>query len=149
MDYLKLAEEVSDVKRLMAKISDFRKIIEADNGENFVLGYLNDSPNPVSPKEIANAMNVSSARVAAILNQLESKEMVKRTPNLKDGRYIVVELLPTGAAQRKKNIEDFNQRMACFLEALGPEDAVEYVRLQKKIASIYTNNLMTEKRNLR
>lgn len=148
MDYLKLAGELSGVKRQMARIPDFRKIIEADNGENFVLGYLDDSLSPVSPKEIGDAMNVSSARVATILNQLESKGMVKRNPNLNDGRYTVVELLPEGAAQRQRNIEEFNQRMACFLEALGPEDAVEYVRLQRKIADIYAKNLIMRKKDL-
>lgn len=148
MDYLKLAGELSGVKRQMARIPDFRKMIEADHGENFVLGYLDDSLTPVSPKEIGDAMNVSSARIATILNQLEAKEMVKRNPNVKDGRYTMVELLPAGAAQRKRNIEDFNQRMACFLEALGPEDAVLYVRLQRKIAGMYSENLINGKKDI-
>jgi len=148
MDYLKLAEELSGVKRQMARIPDFRKMIEADNGENFALGYLADSAGSVSPKEIAGAMNVSSARVATILNKLESKGMVRRNPNLNDGRYTVVELLPAGRIQRQKNIEAFNRYMACFLEALGPEDAAAYVRLQKKIVDIYAKNLTQGKKDL-
>lgn len=146
MDYLKLAGELSAAKRRMARIPNFRNFVNPDDGENFVLGYLGDSFSPVSPKEICDAMNVSSARVATILNQLEAKGMVRRKPNLNDGRYTVVELLPAGAIQRQKNIENFNRRAACFLEVLGAEDAVEYVRLQIKIADIYAKNLATGKK---
>lgn len=93
--------------------------------------------NPCQPKGNCRCLNVSSARVAMILNQLESKGMVLRRPNINDGRYTVVDLLPAGRIQRQKNIEDFNQRMASSLEALGPEDAIEYVRPQIKIADIF------------
>lgn len=141
MDYLKLADELSKAKRRMARIPNFQKFIDPDNGEKFVLGYLEDSTAPVSPKEIKEAMNVSSARIASIINQLELKEMVQRRPNENDGRYTVVELLPAGALQRQKNLEIFNQSAASFLEALGPEDAEEYVRLQNKIADIYSKKL--------
>jgi DNA-binding MarR family transcriptional regulator len=144
MDYLKLASDFSGAKRQMARIPNFRKFINPDNGENFVLGYLDDSITPVSPKEISEAMNVSSARIASIINQLELKGMVRRKTNENDGRYTVVELLPAGEVQRQKNIEAFNQSAACFLESLGPEDAVEYVRLQKKIADIYSKKLNME-----
>lgn len=141
MDYLKLAQELSKAKRRMARIPNFRKFIDPDNGERFVLGYLGDSTAPVSPKEIAEAMNVSSARIASIINQLELKGMVQRRTNENDGRYTVVELLLEGSLQRQKNMETFNQSAAAFLEALGPEDAAEYVRLQNKIADIYSKKL--------
>lgn len=144
MDYLKLAGDLSRAKRQMARIPNFRKFIDPDNGETFVLGYLDDSTTPVSPKEIGEAMNVSSARIASIINHLELKGMVRRKPNENDGRYTVVELLAAGAVQRQKNIETFNQSAAAFLEALGPEDATEYVRLQKKIADIYSEKLNME-----
>ena len=148
MDYLKLADDLSGAKRQMARIPNFRKFINPDNGENFVLGYLADSITPVSPKEVCEAMNVSSARIATIINQLELKGMVRRKTNENDGRYTVIELLPAGEIQRKKNIEVFNQSAACFLESLGPDDAIEYVRLQKKIADIYTKKLNREKEDL-
>ncbi len=147
MDYLKLALELSKVKHQMSSISSFRKILEVDNGKKFVLGYLDESACPVIPKDIGGAMNVSSARVAAILNQLEVKGMVRRKPNPNNGRYTVIELLPDGKIQRQKNINDFNQQQADLLESLGPDDALEYVRLQKKIADIYSNNSITRKKD--
>lgn len=147
MDYLKLAVDLSEVRRKMAQIPDFRKFINPDNGESFVLGYLSESSKPVSPKEICDAMNISSARIAMILNKLEAKGMVKRKQNSDDGRYTVVELLPAGTIQRQKNMEKFNQSAMRFLEALGPEDAADYVRLQSKIADIYTKSKVERKKD--
>lgn len=50
MDYLKLAGELSHVKRRMAENPDFRKLIETDSGENFVLGYFDDNAEPIHNK---------------------------------------------------------------------------------------------------
>lgn len=149
MYYIKLAADLSKAKQQLARIPNFRRFIKPEDGENFVLGYLDDSQRPVSPKEICDALHVSSARVAAIINRLESKDMVRRTPNSDDGRYIFVELLSKGRLQRQKNIEKFYECAACFLEVLGPEDAAEYVRLQKKIADIYTKELITGKKDIK
>lgn len=146
MDYFALAQELSRIRRRMARIPDFRKFITPDDGESFVLGYLGERSKPISPKEIGDAMNVSSARIATILNQLEEKKMVRRMADPDDGRCTLIELLPDGVLQRRKNAENFNLCAARFLEELGPQDAAEYVRLQSKIADIYTARLACGKK---
>lgn len=138
MDYFKLAQELLEIRRRMSKAANFPKFTNPDNGESFVLAYLSYAKKQVKPKEIGDAMKVSSARVAKILNQLEAKGMISRSPSVKDGRSTTVLLLPEGEMQFQKNLEQFYKNAAYFLEALGPEDAAEYVRLQNKIADIYT-----------
>lgn len=149
MDYLKLAEDLFNAKRRMVNISDFRKFVNPNDGESFVLEYLNEKGHMVSPKQISEAMGVSSARIATILNQLAEKKMIRRKPNPRDNRYIVVELLAAGNQQRQENKHKFNQCAARFLEALGEEDAADYVRLQNKIADIYTKYATTGKKDPR
>lgn len=121
----------------MAKASSYLKFTRPDGGESFVLAFLSHAKKQVNPKEIGDAMQVSSARIAKILNQLEAKGMVNRLPSTEDGRSTTVLLLPEGEAQYKKNVEQFYENTARFLESLGPDDAAEYVRLQKKIADLY------------
>lgn len=137
-DYLKLARELAETKRQMAKLHNIRRIYESDNGETFVLSYLADKTKPIHPKDISKAMKISSARIAKLLNQLEQKGFIKRIADPQNGRQILIHLLSAGKEQNQKNIENFNQRSIKFLKALGAKDASEYIRLQKKILEIYT-----------
>lgn len=137
MYYFKLAQELLEIRRRMAKASNFSRFTNPDNGENFVLAFLSNAKEQVNPKEIGNTMQVSSARIAKILNQLEAKKMIARLPSTEDGRFTTILLLPEGEVQYKKNVEQFYKNAAHFLESLGPDDATEYVRLQNKIADIY------------
>lgn len=148
MDYLKLASELAKAKRQMVKIPDFHRITEPSSGESFVLGYLSERDKPVNPKEISEAMNVSSARIAMIVNRLEEKGMVKREQDPENGRHTIVYLLPAGRRQRQKNIEKFNRCAIRFLKAMEPEDAVEYVRSQSKVAEIYAKYHAAGKKDL-
>lgn len=138
INYLKLALELAEIKRQMVKLHNLNRITEPDNGEIFVLSYLTNRAKPVCPKDISNAMNISSARIARLLNQLEQKSFIKRAADPENGRQTLIHLLPEGNEQHQKNIENFNQRTMKFLKALGAKDAMEYIRLQKKILEIYT-----------
>ncbi|MBS7525232.1 MarR family transcriptional regulator [Fusibacter paucivorans] len=139
IDYSALAIELRDVKREMIHIQKLRGIVHFTNGENYVLGLLAQKQHPLHPKEISDAMCISTARVAKILNQLEEKKYIERScdPNNKRQKWIA--LLPAGLAQNTLNIEAYIQRLTNFLRALGPEDAYDYVRIQKKIVTIYGN----------
>ncbi|NMS88678.1 MarR family transcriptional regulator [Clostridioides difficile] len=139
MDYIQLALELGEVKTLMVRIPHKDKISDMQSGEKFVLGYLYKNNKKVNPKEISTAMNVSTARMSAILNQLESKEMIERYIDPKNGRQTLVELRPKGVEQQKINEKEFLEYTVKFLEALGSEDAVAYVRIQKKIISFFTD----------
>lgn len=136
-DYLKLARQLAEANKKMVNIPNIHRITDIYSGESFVLGYLDDSENPVNPKEICKVMHVSSARVAMILNQLEQKGLIERKQDAENGRQTLIYLLPAGRAQRQINIERYNERAIPFLRALGPKDAVEYVRLQNRISEIY------------
>ncbi|MFA9376496.1 MAG: MarR family winged helix-turn-helix transcriptional regulator [Lachnotalea sp.] len=137
-DYLLLAAELALIKRQLTKLHSIDKILEPNNGATFVLSYLAENTVPVTPKEISQVMNISSARIAMILNQLEIKEFIERNPDPNNGRQTIVQILPDGTLQHAKNKEAYTKRAIEFLEALGIEDAVTYVRLQKKIVEIFS-----------
>lgn len=147
MDYLKLARDLSLIKRKMIKIPNIQRFLKPYDGESFVLRYLYDSKNLVISKEICDSMNISSARVAKLLNQLEKKNMIKRKRSEKDARNISIELLPEGINQCIENEKHYNENAMAFLKALGEKDAVEYIRLQNKIVEIYTKDLITRKKD--
>ena len=137
MDYITLAWELGEVKRLTVKARNLHKITDLENGESFVLSYLSRNIGSVNPKEISGAMGVSSARMAAILNQLEAKGLVKREVNSENGKLTIIRLLPKGVDQQQENEKKYLEGAVKFLEALGPDDAQAYVRIREKIAKIH------------
>lgn len=136
--YLNLAAELMLTKHQIAKLRNIDKIMEPDNGTKFVLAYLVEHTEPVTPKIISQVMKISSARVAMILNQLEAKNFIMRKPHPNNKKQTIVQILSDGVLQHQKNKEDYTKRTVQFLKALGSEDAAAYVRLQKKIVKIYS-----------
>lgn len=136
-DFFHLADELAETKRQMAKYHQINQIPEPDHGELFALRYLSDKETPVCPKDLSEAMHISSARIARLLNQLEKKNFIKRSVDPNNKRQTVILLLPAGREQQKKNVTEFRQRAITFLKALGADDAKEYIRLQKKILELY------------
>jgi DNA-binding MarR family transcriptional regulator len=68
-------------------------------GEGFVLHCLMHHSGMALPSEISSEMDVSSARVAAILNQLEQKKYVRREIDAADRRNIRLRKKPLSEQQ--------------------------------------------------
>ena len=80
-------------------------------------------------------MVVSTARIAALLSRLEEKQYISRASDPSDNRQVIVTLLPQGLALIQRIRNEVIAAVVRMLERLGPEDAREYIRIQKKILS--------------
>lgn len=80
-------------------------------------------------------MVVSSARIAALLGRMEEKQLISRTQDPLNNRQVIVTLLPAGQAVIDRIRAEVLAAAARMLERLGPEDAREYLRIQRKILS--------------
>ncbi len=107
--------------------------IDIIRGKKRVIGYLIEVEDGVHPKKISDFMGVSTARIANILNKLEEQELIVRTPDSVDKRQIVVNLTNNGRTLGLEYQNEIISELAKMLEALGKEDAIEYVRITKKI----------------
>ena len=111
---------------------------EFGRGELFLLNYLHVN-SLVCPGTMRDAMQTSTARIAAALNNLERKGWVKREPDERDHRRKLVHLTPAGTDY----IEEYRNRalenIIKLLTELGPEDAGEYFRITKRMAVISRN----------
>lgn len=134
MDYSKLAEEVLVLLSNLNHLPNCTCITAASNGELLALSILLNR-GTLSPSDLSRAMCVSTARIAAMLRQLEKKKWIIRTPDPEDDRKISVALTPAGESLALKRISTAVERISALLQSLGPEDAAEYVRLQKKLVS--------------
>ncbi len=121
--------------------------IDIIRGKKRVIGYLIEVEDGAHPKKISDFMGVSTARIANILNKLEEQELIVRTPDSVDKRQIVVNLTANGRTLGLEYQNEIISELSKMLEALGKEDAIEYVRITKKIfeLSLKKNNIKGNK----
>lgn len=134
-EYEELAIELLRLNIGMLQEPAKQKIAKMTRGEFFVLNYLMTHQNQAHPAEISRSMVVSTARIAALLSRLEEKRYISRTQDPSDNRQVIVTLLPQGLALIQRIREEVIAAVVRMLERLGPEDAREYIRIQKKILS--------------
>ena len=137
MNYYTLAREWMELRTDMPQMRENRQLSKMMQGEIYVLIYLAMNGNQAYPKDISTRMSFSSTRIAKILNCLEETEIITRTKDPNNSRQTIVTLTEKGAAITRKHQQAILDRMAWMLELLGPEDAKEYVRLQKKLTECF------------
>lgn len=131
-----MIQELMEMRFRVGKVSRSFSLKDQTKGEMFVLTYLSRNGGSCFSKEIADTMAISSARVAAILNGLETKGMIERGINPENRRQTLVRLLPQGQEVVNRGQQALFRFIGEIMDELGPEDAAEYLRLEKKIADI-------------
>ena len=133
MDYKELAEEYLMIRAQLLKVPASQQVTKLVKGELFVLNYLATHEKAVYPKDLSKEMVVSTARIAVILNQMEDKKWITRTADTEDNRQILVALTEEGHHGIEQQREKIIHAVVQMFEKLGPEDAAEFIRIQRKI----------------
>lgn len=127
------AQELLDKMYACRPRSFFNKIDESQRGIDFALVYLARTDGIVIAGDIAREMDVSTARIAALLKKMEDKSLVRRHRSDSDARQTVVEITPEGLDHVKKMKEQLLARTELLLEKVGREDLDEFIRISHKI----------------
>lgn len=134
MDYKALALEFMETMKQMRKHDPQKKINESTHGEHFVLFLITKHDGPVIPSDISAEMEISSARIAATLNSLEKKGLITREIDPEDRRRILVNPTEAGRVVVDEHFKMIIKTTTGMLEYLGEHDAMEFVRIMKKLA---------------
>lgn len=105
-------------------------------GEVFLLGFLQNAGGLARPSEMRQAMGTSSARISAALGALVQKGYVTRDVDADDHRRTLVRLTPEGDDYAAAALAHVHQTIRSTLEALGHDDAQEYIRILRRILTI-------------
>jgi DNA-binding MarR family transcriptional regulator len=135
LDYTALAREYMEVLFQMRNRKASKKITDSMHGEHMMLAYLSHHDGIGIPSEISNELGISTARIAATLNSLEAKGLLTRRIDELDRRRILVELTPLGREQTSNHEKHITGVVVHMLEDLGEHDAVEFLRILKKLSS--------------
>lgn len=136
MDFKALANEFLHATFELNKQAPRKEVNSSMSGERFVLHYLYTMSAQGLPSDISEKMEVSSARVAVILNRLEDKGYILRSIDPQDRRRIVVELTPKGKEIAKEEHDKVIGMVEKMLKLLGDQDAKDLIRIIQKLSSL-------------
>lgn len=101
-------------------------------GEMAVIRRLSDEAEPISAGDISRDLHMSTPRIAAVLNSLQKKELIRRSADLADRRRVLVSLTERGKQAHEEKKNHIVENLHRLLEAMGETDAQEFVRLVGK-----------------
>lgn len=114
----------------------FTRVEETQRGIGFILVYLGSTQNEVVAGDLARELNVSTARIAALLKKMESNGLIVRYDSPKDARKTVVEITDEGRAYLNRLKEDVLIKAELMLEKIGKEDIEDFLRISHKIKEV-------------
>lgn len=113
-------------------------------GIGCVLSFLYVSDGAVSSGAISRHMNVSTARVAVLLKNLEEKGLVRRRKDGKDSRITLVELTDAGYALYQKREDALLSFVDSLIERVGYDRLKEFLlagsEINKAVRDLLENN---------
>ena len=144
IDYLKLADTLIDLRIKLLRGAYGQMLQNLKGGDTFILNYLENCEDHVHPKDLSKVMSVSMARITNLLNKMEADGDIQRCVDPNDKRQVIVVMTEKGKARNLQHREKFIPSTSAFLELLGPDDAVAYVRIQEKFLQIQAEEYLAE-----
>lgn len=136
INYSALASELLETVRTLLRTTTQRRVNEFSKGEMFIMNYLVDSGGTAAPCQLSDAMHASSARIAAALNSLQRKGLIVRHVDTSDHRRRLVTITEDGRQVVMSKRRQIQADMEQVLRQLGEHDAMEYLRILKRIVEI-------------
>ena len=117
-----LAVEVRDaITRLNRRLRQTRPLGELTIAQISAVQSL-DAAGALTPRELAEAERVQPPTMTKIVNKLEERGLVQRTPHPTDGRQVVLSTSPAGRAWMESYRRTRDEWLARRLASLGAEE---------------------------
>lgn len=140
-----ILEQIFNELRIRSKHSLIDSLNEFNKGEIGVLSYLMFDCDGVSAGCLSNQLNVSTARIASILNSLEDKKYIKRISDNNDKRKTIVYITNNGKELVNQCKKEILNKINNVLNDIGIEDIKRYINISNKIRNSL-NNLSNQKK---
>lgn len=136
MVYEELAVRLLEITRPRGKRPPLDHMKEQERGGDILLRYLYDSGGSATPRGLAEAFEVSSARITILLGMLEREGFLLRACDPRDRRRIIITITPEGEDHILRKETEIRRNVAAILERLGEKDARQMVRLAARLVEI-------------
>lgn len=115
----------------------FSEVDDSQKGVDFILSYLQNSSDEVIAGDLARELNVSTARIAALLKTMEKKNFITRHHSPEDSRKTIVEITPEGIEHIAEVHEKLLDKLDILFEKVGKKDLEEFLRILNKIKTAF------------
>ncbi len=132
-DYKAAAIELLRIQTEFNRLKANQQMDGLSQGELFALGCLYGHGKSAYPKNLCVDMSISSARVAVLLNHMEKKGWISRSPDPNDSRQTVVSLTDCGESFYLLKQEEALESIVNVLKKLGEDDTRQLLRIRKKL----------------
>ena len=114
----------------------YSEIETIQRGFGFILNYLEQADGEVNAGDLSKKLNVSTARIAALLKRMEQNGLITRHASQEDARRIVVEITPAGIVLVDEMREQTLQKIELLLDQISREDLETYIRISRQIKAV-------------
>jgi DNA-binding MarR family transcriptional regulator len=120
---------------LVKRIADIVQPFDLTPSSGLVLGILADFGAPLPPNKIAERLIISRASVTRLIDSLERRGYVRRSPHATDRRMLLIELTDTG----RQIAHDFrllvHQHQKAWLAVLTEQEQIQLIDTLHRIQS--------------
>ena len=136
MDYFEQVarEQVRAMILNHARREDLSQVFS--QGEMRLLGCLNAGADGRTAGELSTLLDLSTARIAAMLNNLERKGAITRARDTADRRRVVVRLTDQGRHEVQTSLDEAVARLSEVYRRMGEADTRELLRLSDRAGAI-------------
>ncbi len=130
-----LANIVSTIA-MINRADIFQSLQKKLKGENVLLARLLESGGKSTPGALAELLDVTAARVTAIIHALEHKDLVERVSNGADKRKVTVQITEKGKTFVEGLKTEALHHSEIIMEKIGESDTHEFLRIMNKIIEV-------------
>jgi len=138
MDFEKLTKKF--MKDSLLKKQPFQPVMELSRGEIGTLLFLVFEKDGAFVGEISDRLSLTSGRMATVIKHLERKQYILKKQAKNDRRKMIINVTQKGRDFVEKHGKMVHDRIYNILKFLGEEDAMNYVRINKRLISEFDPN---------
>lgn len=110
-----------------------QSINETVVGIGAVLRCLNEADEAVTAGKLSEVLNVSTARIAALLKKMVAKGLITRERDAEDRRVVVIRLTELGESKAQEMHNNMLRNLGHVIDVVGEERMLEYMEISSEI----------------
>ncbi len=123
------------------------KINESQEGMRYVMTYLHEKGTSVTPGEISEDCEMTTARVAVVLKKLEAKGYVIRETDQQDKRRSVISLTEKGKEKNHRDYQRVHDIVGKLIDEVGMERLKQFYEISMDIRKVLEAEKKEQERN--
>ncbi len=121
------------IRELSSEIMQVHRWLAEQAGLNttdlMALYYIRNGEGQATPKQLAENLGLTSGATAILLNRLEQRGLIQRSPHLSDRRAVLLSLGPAAMAEGIMQVRQYlREANAPIFDALSPDERMIVIK---------------------